>query len=214
MPGFSLRNGLRMATLAVLAALLAGCATSGYQKAETATTSMSQLRQELLAGKQQIDGTLGALDRLVGQPSLDLRAGYDAFRREVSLMDRQAKRTRNRADSMWKSGQAYLDAWDSEMAAYATAAVRQRSEERRAEVIRDYQMLSRMMLATRDAFQPFMADVADIERALSTDLTRSGIATVVPIAEKAFTDGDFVKRRIDQVLGQLDKVGRSLSPQE
>ena len=216
MPESSLRTSLNMATLVIFAAILivAGCtSTTGYQRAGTASASMSQLRQELIVGRQQIDATLNALDRLVGQPSLDLRTPFAAFRREVSLTDAQANRTGRRADSMWRSGQDYIDAWDAEMSAFASAGVRQRSEERRAEVIREYQMLARVMTATRDAFQPFMADIRDIERALSTDLTRSGIANVAPLVEKASADGDFVRQRIDQALAQLDAVARSLGPQ-
>lgn len=213
MSGFSIRRYQNLAAIVALAAILAGCATSGYQRAGTATASMAQLRQELIAGRQQIDVTLNALDRLVNQPSLDLRPTFAAFRREVALMDQQAARTGSRADLMWRNGQAHIDAWDSEISAFSSAAARQRSEERRAAVIRDYQTLARHMNAVRDAFQPFMADITDIERALSADLTSRGIATVAPLVTKASADGGVVKQRIDQALVQLDAVARSLAPQ-
>jgi hypothetical protein len=213
MPGLSPTHGLRYALIALSLCVLTACQTPGYKKAESATAGMVQLRQELLASKQQIDITLGALNRLVGQPTLDLRQPFNEYRRQVSAMRSQGQRTGSRADSMWASGQSYLDAWDRELASMGSASMRQRSEQRRVEIIREYQMLARMMVATRDAFQPFLADLDDIERGLSSDLTRAGLQTVAPLAEKAAQDGDYVKRRIDQVLGQLDKVGRSLAQQ-
>jgi len=66
--------------------------------------------------------------------------------------------------------------------------IRIRSEARRNEVAARFARISQQYDDARVAFQPYMSDLRDVQKALSTDLTSGGLSAITEIAAKTTRD--------------------------
>ncbi len=191
----------------------AGCKT-GYQRAQSTMISLSELRDEITAARQQIIITVNALNRMYApEVGGSLEGKFEMFRAQVREAEAQRRRVHYRTDKVITLGTAYFDQWEKEIRAIANLDARQMSDKRREETLNHFWKLSDAMRETKKAYAPFITDIQDIERHLSTDLTQAGLEAVRPIAKRANRDAKVVLADIDRVLESLDRVQRALQPQ-
>jgi methyl-accepting chemotaxis protein len=198
----------RAETMAVLTGLLVtvamagGCASTGYQKAGKASDQMGDLKAELERGKVQIDATTAALNNLT--KATDPQAAYKAYEKELKKTQDQAKRVDQRAHEMRKRGAEYFKQWEEQVAALGSDELRRRATERREELTAAFQKISEASEALDEAYEPFMADLVDIENYLSADLTPQSIQLISDLIEQAVQEAAVVNQRVDDVIKQID----------
>ena len=184
-------------------ALSPGCASS--PDAETTVGSMSTFGVEVAKVKDSIDGTVKALEVVLGTQPSDIKANFDAYSKSVAGLDKQANVVRERAIEMKATGDEFFKEWE------APATV---SPERRAALTASYGKIKEDMALAKEEFTPFLNSLKDIESYLRLDLSLKGIKATADLERKAKDDGARVKSRIDAVLLQLNTVRGMLSTKQ
>src|SRR5205823_4474957 len=182
------------ATAAVAAAAVAPAATP------------EQFRANLIAGKDQIDKTVASLSELAEPSQSDLNAAYSRYGQNIDAMDRHAQQIKSEADAMRKTREAYFAKWDARIAQTDNPTIRAEAESRRAKLRDAQEKIAADSQQVKDAYQPFMSDLRDTRKFLSSDLSKDTVAVLSPQVAKAKADGETVKKRIDAVVADLDAI--------
>jgi hypothetical protein len=186
---------------AVAALLLApGCGSS--PDATDTVDSMGKLGVETAKVNDGIDATLGALNALVETQGEDLKTPFEAYSSQVAALEEQSKVVGAQAREMEERGNEFFTAWEAE----AQASEGGVSPERRAQLSQAYAKIKEDAIQARDAFQPFLASLKDVQGYLKLDLSRKGVESVKDLAKKAKADGDKVKASIESMLQQVNSV--------
>lgn len=187
----------------------AGCTSEGKSAqakvATKAVTSVQETREELVKADQQVDETLVSMDRLATAPA-DLPHVYDTFSKEVSETSDQSDDAQERADEMRARWRDYVAAWEKEIDRLTTPELQAGAVERRATVRQNYDRLREAARALDAAYEPFVARLEDIRRALSLDLTPAGVEAAQPAFEVARKSGTDLKEQISAFIADLDEV--------
>ncbi len=198
--------------LAAIAALLAGCASSGYEKGEKTASHLESTASEIELGKAQVQTTLDTLNDLVQKPSEDLRPQYKAFAKDVSKVVATAKRVNAKTEKLAAASQAYADQWDEQSATIANADIRARSEARKAKVLASLAQVQAQYQETKANFSPFLSDLQDLDKALSLDLTPAGVDSLKSVVAQANKHGAELAKSLDSLTTGFRDLGAKLSP--
>ena len=165
-------------TSVAMAGLLAGCSSTGVDKAADTATSLKQASEKINKGSGLIDQSLTALNDLVNNPQPDLRKQFKTFNSAVDELGSTAKDVSSKAESMKGQGAAYFENWDKESAKIQNEDIRNRSVARKNEVAAKFGRIRADYEQAKVDFQPFMSDLRDVQKFLSTDLTTGGLAAI------------------------------------
>lgn len=172
--------------------------------------SIENTRQELVRSRLQVDEVLGAMDQLAST-RVDLRPAYALYSGEVSETVIQGRSARERAQEMRDQWQQYITSWEREIDQITTPELRESVTKRRQTVRENYDNIRDAARAVDAAYEPFVRQLRDIQRALSLDLTPAGVAAAQPAFASARQAGDELKQRINEFIAQLDNVSAGLS---
>src|SRR5277367_1572518 len=113
-------NYIRLVSLAgatlATTLLLAGCASTGYDKGNITAANIQATSDRIAALPGQLDQTMASLNDLVGQPQSDLRPQYQQFAANVAAMEATSKSIAADRRAMGEKGKEYLAAWDQQLA--------------------------------------------------------------------------------------------------
>ena len=197
----------------VSCALVAGCSSkdSGGRTDESkqAVGSIHATRQELVKAKQEIQQANAALDKLTAGGNL--QQSFTQFTKEVAEVNAGGKRARARAQDMRERGRQYVTNWEKEMDQISNPELKAGAQQRRASVKQNYDSITAAAQTARDAYDPYLRDLQDIQRALANDLTPAGVDAAKPAIDKAKANGETLQQRLDALIARLDEVGGSMS---
>jgi chromosome segregation ATPase len=189
-----------------------GCATDNYQKGAGTASALNHASELIAKGSSQIDDALAALNNLVSDPQTNLTEQYTAYVTSVDNLDATAKDVAAKNEAMQAQGAAYFEGWDNEIATMQNEDIRNRSETRRNEVAARFARIGQQYAAARAAFQPFMSDLHDVQKALSTDLTSGGLAAIKDTAAKSTQDAVPLKETLARLSDQFRDLSKAMSP--
>lgn len=168
--------------------------------------TLQTFRAEIEKGKAQIDLTLGALSSLVKNADANPRPDYDEFLKQLMALDAQAAAIRSRADDMRARGKTYFAAWEKQLSSIQSKALQELAAKRREELTKDYEEVTQATTAAKEAYQPFVADLKDMQKVLANDLNAAGIKSLSAKITKAAADGKTVKERASVVVKTLEDI--------
>lgn len=201
---------LNVLTLAT-AALLAGCASKGYEKGDKLSANIQAASTEIGALPGKIDGTLNALNDLVAKPQADLRPAFKAFSEQLAGLTASAQGIAAARKGMAGKGEAFLTQWDTQLAQIQNEDIKARSQARKDEVAKELLDIKRSYAEADIAFKPFLADLQDVSKYLSVDLTPAGVATMKDTAAKATAAAGPLKDSIAKLAGDFKALGVAMS---
>jgi uncharacterized phage infection (PIP) family protein YhgE len=204
---------LQLIAVALVVASFAGCSsTTGYQKGARTGTALNNAADSIARADTQIEATLVALNDLVDRPQPDLRGQFRTFTSALDSLDSMARQISSQAESMKSRGAAYFDQWNQDLATIQNESIRSRSEERQNEVASRFQEIAANYTEVKTAFQPFMSDLRDVQRFLSTDLTPDGLDAARELVAKANQDAVPLRESIAELVGEFREMGVALTP--
>jgi len=199
-------------TLAVVVGFITGCASDNYKQSANTAATLAQSSGMITKGNTLIDESLADLNDLVSNPYSDLRPQFKRFNNAVDELGESVKDVAGKAGEMKSQGKDYFARWDKESAQIQNEDIRTRSETRRNEVASRFDRISEQYDETRTAFRPFMSDLRDVQKFLSTDLTTDGLAAIKDSAAKATQDAVPVKEALGRLSDEFKSLGLSMSP--
>jgi hypothetical protein len=197
--------------LALAAGFIAGCATTGYEKADSTATTLSESSDMVAKGNVLIDETLANLNDLVSHPGPDLHKQFNAFNNSVNELGLTARDVTVKSERMRVQGAAYFKNWDNEMAKIKNEDIRQRSEARKNEVSAHFDRITQLYEETKAAFVPYMSDLRDVQKFLSVDLTSGGLSAIKGVVAKATEHAAPLKESMGKLSGEFKDLGFSMS---
>ena len=207
----TIKSSLTLASTLTLVALLSGCATSGYKQAQKAQDRVEKTRRELLYAKHQIAVMVQTLNALTTADGNGISKAYREFVKEIGRTETQAARVRRRADTMERDGDAYFASWELDQETLRNPELQNRSEMRRAELVRQTRQAAVSMQAAKVAFNPLMTDLDDIEAYLGNELTPASVASISDMIRRANLDAKAVLAKIDRIDADLQRVSDRLA---
>lgn len=206
---------LTMAALIAAAAPLLTPSTgsaAGYKLADKVGASIAEFRDEIVTIKKEVDNTMVALDKIVTTAATDPRKAFKDFDKAVPQIDDAAKKAKKRGEDIKARGQAYFQAWEKELASVNNPEIRQLAEERKVKLQATFGSIRTSMEPVRDQFNTWLADLNDLQKYLSNDLTIGGIDAAKELIGKAKAEGQGVQQSLDKVIAELNTVVATLTP--
>jgi hypothetical protein len=201
----------KFAAVALAAVLFAGCATSGYDKAGGASTSMEKASQTISKGSTQIDQVMAALSDLVNNPGADLKPQFQKFVSAMSGLESTQKELNSKVAAVQKQGADYFKNWDAELAKIQNEAIRSSSAARKKSVETRFNAVQTNYDQVKMEFDPFISDLKDVRTALGTDLTAGGVASVKGVVSNAGKRALPLHKSLDGLAKSFNDLGVSLS---
>ena len=195
----------------VLIGILAGCSSTGYQKAGATSEALQVAANRITNGILQIDATLTALTNLVNNPQGDLAPRYNKYCDDVANLRSMAADVNNKAIAMQAKGRDYFSAWEDQLATIKNQDIRQVSDNQMKDMMDKFQAVSTSYQQVRMRFKPFMSDLEDIQTYLGTDLTVGGIDAIKSTADKVNDQSASLKEAITKLADQFQQMGVSMS---
>jgi hypothetical protein len=207
-----MKTYISIVSLATCGVLLAGCVGSGYKKAGTTSTSLRDEAQSIDNALVPLGTVVSTLSDLVTNPAPDITLQFKKFSAAVDDLDSLANEVTVREAAMREQGAAYFQKWDEELAKIQNDDIQSRSLERKNAVAARFEQVKLSYTQAKTNFVPFMSDVKDIRRALSTDLTAGGIDSVKSLAAKANDKVPALRQSLVSLSTEFKNLGVSLSP--
>lgn len=186
--------------------MLTGCATSGNKLASKTTNTMQTVETDYRQAAKQIDATNAALQDLMNPGQTDMRTSFANYTQNVEKMESIGKQLENHSQKMTARGNDYFAEWEKQGNTYVNPQIRELSEQRRLEMRQTYMDVPQASIGVRSALNAYLADIRDIRKYLSNDLTPQGVQAIKPIAERAVKDGEDLRESVRPVLAAIERV--------
>jgi hypothetical protein len=178
---------------------------------EQLATSIKEARLEAGRTSDQLKATLDALTALTKQKEGDLQPAFKAFTAEAAKTETAANWTRTRVDWMAGDGQEYFTGWQKTIDGIANESLRKKAQKRLDTVRKSYDKVGASLKNGAEAFKPFLSDLADIQKALSKDVTPGGVKAVKGVVRDANWRYESVSFAITSALKEMQKMEKALS---
>lgn len=203
---------LATACVVVLALVSATpCLAQAAKKGEKAADSLKALAKTVEQGEAQVTATTSALNQLCNKANRDLRKPFKAYEKAVKKLSSLAAEARKRREGLEKNRDAYLAAWDQDIAAIQHEDLKMRSLERREQVQKELQNLATLATAVGENYRKYEALLLDIQKVAGADLTQGGIQSVASTANQARASAVALRDSISSLRKELQSLGVALS---
>jgi hypothetical protein len=193
-----------------LVALLAPAVQAGQ---EQLAASMKKTREETAATLRQLNSTLASLNALVSQEKGSLEPAFKAFQSEVPKTQEAAKTTNARAASMTTQKVNYFSDWQASINSINSKSLQKKGQKRLKEVSKSYDEVEEALMNAGEKFRPFLANLSDIQKVLSQDVTAGGVKAIKGTVRDANWSYKAVVKSINEALHEMGKMERALSTQ-
>jgi hypothetical protein len=198
-------------TVAATTALFTGCKSAGYDTGNQAAAGIQATADRIAASSGQIDAVLASLNDMVEKPQADLRPQYKQFTANLSALESSAKEVAAGRQSMADKQKELFAKWDEQLAQIKNEDIKARSQSRKDDVNKSLLAIKTSYLDAATAFKPFMANLKDVQKYLSVDLTTGGIAAIKDTVAKVNQSAVPLKTSIAKVAEDFKALGVSMS---
>lgn len=197
-----------------LAVVFSACAHTQGQIVESqrAIESIHETSNQLTASQTAIDQVVMAINELPS--SSNLPQDFKAYNLSVSNVQAAHQRTEVQRLNMETNGQAYISKWQMELNTMQDPGIKSALADRREKVSSSFEHIQSSFNELRDAYQPFLTILLEIQKGLALDLNPSGVEALKNSMDKAKDKAATVKDKLDQVNHELEEMAGSLSPTE
>lgn len=202
---------ITLLTLTTAMAIVSGCSSGTYQKGASTASSIQKASTAISATRSQVGSVLTALNGLVSTPGVDLKPQFKAFSSQVSKLESDAKNVADISAQMEKRGSSYFEQWDKDIASMQNEEIKSRSATRRAEVSGHLDTIQKAYAAAKANFEPYMANIRDIQKALGADLTPGGIDAIKDIKRKASLAAIPLQDSLTKLANEFSALGVAMS---
>jgi chromosome segregation ATPase len=168
------------------------------------------LRTEGVSLRGQIEKTVGALNELMSKPQADLSTQYQSYTHELGILEDKLGQAREQRAATETVVREQFMAWDENLKKLKNEQTRASAAERRASTDATYSGIQQKIAELKKEWTPFSTDLKDIRQYLKGDLSKEGLRTMEPTAQRVFDQKDSVIKRVDEVIQSLDSALKSL----
>jgi hypothetical protein len=97
-------------------------------------------------------------------------------------------------------------AWDENLKQLQSEEARTSAAERRAATGATYSGINQKIAELKKEWTPFVTDLRDVRQYLKSDLSKEGLRTIEPTAQRVFDRKPELIKRVDDVIQGLDSA--------
>lgn len=183
--------------------LVSGCATTGMDRAKKTTNSMQDVEEDYQKTSERIDATNASLEELIKSGQSNIKKAYKEYDNNVDKMEHLGKKLNTHTEKMGDKNNEYFAEWEG---SYTNPEIREVSERRRIEMRALYAKIPAASVGVKGALNAYLTDIREIQKYLANDLTPQGIEAIVPISQRAVSDGNNLKETVKPVLEAISQV--------
>jgi chromosome segregation ATPase len=213
-------NSMGVTAVVLMALVMAGAAgcSSGEGKSSSggsteqgkkAVESFTKTKEALAKGQKQVDAVIASINQL--SSGKDLAGANKKFNSSVADLKKSGEAARKRYEEMSKKQAAFVEKWQKEMSKLTDPNLKSTLEQRRAAVSANFDKVKAAAAGVKDAYQPFMAQLGEVQKTLAVDLTPQTVAGIKPTLDKAVASGQNLKQKIAALQGELNAIESGLS---
>ena len=216
--------GKRVSFAALSLAMAMGIAAGGCKKDDKepetnaaspasggASASVGQLRTELSRGQRQVDETVAALASLPVQQA-NLTPALQAMDKEIAETEAQAQVIRDRVRDMQARAATYRVNWEGDTSNITDPELKAAAAQRSAMIQERFDALSKQMLEARDAYQPFIKDLKEVQTYLRNDPTPTAVTGAQNILNRASENGKALSTKLGALVNEVNAMSSQLAP--
>jgi len=195
-----------------VAALVSGCASTGYQKADKTGAGIAEFRDEVVNLKKAVDSTMALLAQTTENATTDPRKAFAAFAKSVDKVEDARAKAGKRAADVKAAGAAYFKQWEKELANVKNPDIRALAEQRKAKLNEIFAKVGPALETAKADFDPFLSDLKDLRTFLSQDLTIAGVDAAKDILKKTRDHGTKLQGSLDDLIAEMNSVSAQITP--
>jgi len=193
------------------AAFALGTCSALFAGQEALAAAIQQSRNETILTHNELAANLKALNALVSQKEGDLRPAYTAFTASLKGTREAAERTTKRVAAVQGEGEKHFSTWQSEIETINDKGIRDRALKRLASARQNWNDAAAALQEATTQFPALLGYLADIEKALSYDLTLDGVKSVKGAAQSANDTFGRIQSLTQKAVGDLDELTAAMS---
>lgn len=197
---FQIFSVLTLITMFVVAA----CTSTGIERSEDLQTALQLVDSDIKIIVVQLDVIGSSLDELIAPAQTDVSKAFDVFTEHSSKIEKMEKDFAKHRSMIEISGNTYFSNWDNKDNQYQNPEIQRRSDERRAELGRIYDEISKNSTVIKETFQAYVSDINEIQLFMSNDLTTNGIASIAALSHRTVYNGAYLKTELLQLQTAIE----------
>lgn len=206
---------VRLVSIFVVAVSLGvgGCSSEpkGPQRKAKAVESLAKTRSSLADASKQVAATNESLRTVSSATEGNLRPAFTKYAENVKKTESMAEAARNRAKAMRERTAEYVDQWHNEVRAIQDPELRKASAKRAEGAKAEFERMRDVAEEARNAYEPYMTGLKDVQQYLTNDLTAGGVAAVKGKADDTIRLGETLQQKLTAVQTELDGLSQKWS---
>lgn len=194
-----------------LVAFAAGACSALFAGQEALAASIKESRTETILTHNELVANLNALNALVSQKEGDLRPAYVAFTDSLKGTRAASERTIKRVAGLQAEGEKHFSTWQAEVETINDEGIRNRALKRLAAAKANWNGAANALQEATVQFPALLGYLADIEKALSYDLTPAGVKSVRGASQSANDAFTRIQSLTQKAVNELDELTASMS---
>ena len=199
------------ALMAGWALFAGGCSSDAKPQSAKAASSIADVRKELTAGRKQVETTVAALNGVQSAQG-DLRPAVGNLNKQIAATEKMSADMAKRAAGMRAKSAEYQKKWREERAGIDNPDLKAAADARAEKIKNRYATITEHAHAAREAYQPFLSNIKEVQTYLTNDMTRAAVDAAKPAFDKSNAQAQELLKKIDVVIADLDDVAGSMSP--
>jgi hypothetical protein len=192
---------------------LTGCSsTAGYKQADKTGAGIADFRVEITKAKAAVDDTVKALGQVAVTAHTDPRSAFEKFTKSLANLESTSAKAKQRGEDMKAKGKAYFSTWEKELEQIKNPEIRALATEQKVKLQSAFESIRTVSAPLKEQFDPWMSDLQDLQKYLSSDLTVSGVDAAKGLFAKTQTEGFEVQKSMDALVAELNTVAATLTP--
>lgn len=197
----------KIALIAMTTVAMLGCQSAYYSAMEKVGVHKRDIMLDRVENaqtaqqdaQQQFKSALDQLSQLINYDGGDLAAQYELVNDQYEASKSSAEEVSDRISAIENVAEALFDEWNDEIQQYASASLKQQSQQKLRKTQRNYQSLIKSMHRAKDRMAPVLSALKDNSLYLKHNLNAQAIGAL---------QGEYktIKRDVESLLAEMSKA--------
>ena len=173
---------------------------------------IAEFRQLSTNASDSVRAALDSLAKVSAQSGRCSAEVLAAFSSELQDLQVGSIRIRARAQALLQRGDDYFSRWHERLAQVKDPEVRTLAEQRRPDLENSFRNIKELSRQTREAYDPFAADLRKLRNALESDPSSLGASSTRSLIATARQNGERVQQCLGNIGRELDAMRAMVTP--
>ena len=187
--------------------------TEGLKETDRFIKAGGETSKSVAEAKLEVQKTLDAYNKLVTQPSQNMKGDYKKLMKSVDSMNKKVTTASEKVAAMQGAADTYFQGRGGTIKNIQDPQLQQQAQQRMQDSQKEFEGVLASLRGAGDALEPFRRQLADQITFLGSDLNASAAASLKPQADKLNAEGAEVFGRTDNAITKANDYFRGLRAQ-